>query len=95
MSKEHIAQMIMRRSFARFGEPFGPHSFRHALATTAINLMPANPGIAAAVLGNSHRVVEQHYARADRLLAGKSYLSAVDAARAASRELAEAAFARL
>ena len=94
MAEPLIARMVMRRSFARFGESFGPHSFRHALATTALNLRPDAPGLASAVLGNSPRVVEQHYARADRLRAGRLYLATLDTARAAARDLAEEAFAR-
>ena len=92
--KAGIETMIRRRSEARFGKPFGPHAFRHALATTAINLLPEQPGLAAAILGNSHRVVERSYARADTVIAARAFQEMLAEQRAALRDVAEDLFAR-
>ena len=59
-----IEGSIRRASRARFGAAFGPHRFRHSLATTVAYADPANPGLAAAVLAISEPVVEAHYNRA-------------------------------
>ena len=48
----------------RFGIAFGPHRFRHAIATTAPMRDPSHPGVAAGLLGISKEVVEQSYNRA-------------------------------
>jgi hypothetical protein len=59
-----IGQMIRRRSLASFGHAFGPHRFRHALATTLAEEDPENPGLAAGLLGVTEQVVAGHYRRA-------------------------------
>ncbi len=61
-----ISQMIRCRSKQRFGKEFGPHRFRHAMGTMAPLLDPAHPGVAAAILGISGRMVERHYNRASQ-----------------------------
>ncbi len=59
-----IEGVIRRASLARFGRIFGPHRFRHSLATTAAYADPSNPGLAASVLAISEDVVEGHYNQA-------------------------------
>ncbi|HQT65878.1 MAG TPA: site-specific integrase [Acidocella sp.] len=64
-----IQAMVCKRSKVRFGIAFGPHRFRHAIATTAVLRDPTAPNLGAAVLGNSAAVNEAHYIRADQVLA--------------------------
>lgn len=45
---------------------FGPHRFRHSLATTAAYADPFNPGFAASVLAISEKVNAAHYNQARR-----------------------------
>lgn len=68
-----ISCMIRKASQARFGVVFGPHRFRHSLATTAAYADPANPGLAAAVLAISEPVVEAHYNQARQDLAARRF----------------------
>ncbi len=49
-----IEGVIRRASTERFGKAFGPHRFRHSLATTAAYADPSNPGLAASTLRHSH-----------------------------------------
>lgn len=85
--RDGIEAMIRRRTKTRFGRSFGPHAFRHALATSAINLRPSQPGLAAAILGNSHQVVERSYARADRVVAGQDFVATIANLRATLPDL--------
>jgi len=64
-----IQAMVCKRSKVRFGVAFGPHRFRHAIATTAVLRDPTTPNLGAAVLGNSTGVNEAHYIRADQVMA--------------------------
>lgn len=66
MGADEIADMIQRKSKLTFEKGFGPHRFRHALGTTAPLSDPAHPGVAAAILGVTGRMVEQHYNRASQ-----------------------------
>jgi hypothetical protein len=59
-----IGTMIFRQSGREFGQSFGPHRFRDALATTLAEADHQNPGLAAVVLGISERVVTVHYRQA-------------------------------
>jgi site-specific recombinase XerD len=59
-----MAQRIRLLSRQRFGESFGPHRFRHAIATSATLRDPDHPGLAVGVLGISGHVLEEHYNRA-------------------------------
>jgi hypothetical protein len=59
-----MTQRIRLLSRQRFGESFGPHRFRHAIATTATLRDPDHPGLAVGVLGISGAVLEEHYNRA-------------------------------
>lgn len=61
MGADEIADMIQRKSKLTFAKGFGPHRFRHALGTTAPLADPAHPRVAAAILGITGRMVEQHY----------------------------------
>jgi integrase len=63
-SAECMAQRIRLLSGERFGESFGPHRFRHAIATTATLRDPDHPGLAVGVLGISGHVLDEHYNRA-------------------------------
>jgi site-specific recombinase XerD len=63
-SPECMAQRIRLLSRQRFGESFGPHRFRHAIATSATLRDPDYPGLAVGVLGISGQVLEEHYNRA-------------------------------
>jgi len=56
-----IEGAIRRGSGKQFGQVFGPHRFRHSLATTAAYADPANPGLAASVLAISDEVNAAHY----------------------------------
>lgn len=59
-----IEGVIRRGSGEQFGTVFGPHRFRHSLATTAAYADPANPGLAASVLAISEEVNAAHYNQA-------------------------------
>lgn len=61
VSARGIEAVIRRASYARFGKTFGPHRFRHSLATTAAYADPSNSGLAASLLAISETVVEVHY----------------------------------
>jgi len=60
---QHHIRVLTRK---RFGLSFGPHRFRHAIATTATLRDPAYPGLAAGLLGITGQVVEEHYDRASQ-----------------------------
>ncbi|MBV9748211.1 MAG: tyrosine-type recombinase/integrase [Acetobacteraceae bacterium] len=64
LAAKTIVGIVKQASRARFGAAFGPHRFRHSLATTAAYADPANPGLAAAVLAISEPVLEAHYNQA-------------------------------
>ncbi len=59
-----IEGVIRRGSGEQFGTVFGPHRFRHSLATTAAYADPSNPGLAASVLAISDQVNAAHYNQA-------------------------------
>ncbi len=67
LSAKGIQEMIFRRSKARFGVTFGPHRFRHAIATTAALRASNRPGLAAPLLGISSGVAKAHYDRANQV----------------------------
>ena len=64
MTAQDIKNRVRTLTRKRFGTSFGPHRFRHAIATTATLRDPANPGLAAGLLGISGQVLEEHYNRA-------------------------------
>lgn len=61
LTAKAIQTQVFTRTERLFGHGFGPHGFRHAIATTSVLVDPAHPGLAAALLGISGRVVEDHY----------------------------------
>ena len=84
-----LTKMIERRSFARFGQTFGPHRFRHSLATTLAEEDPANPGLAASMLGITEGVVAEHYRKARQHHAARLLQKDLAADRDRTRLLAE------
>ena len=86
LAAKSLAERVYYRSGLGFGRPFGPHSFRHALSTTAVLRAPGEPGLAAALLGISPAVIEQHYNLAGQVAATTSFarLIAADRKRHAS-----------
>jgi site-specific recombinase XerD len=73
LKAKSIQAMVLNRSKARFGVAFGPHRFRHAIATTAPLRDPSHPGLAAPLLGISKGVVEANYNRANQVMAVQQY----------------------
>ena len=62
-----IQVMVHRRTKKRFGIGFGPHRFRHAIATTAALRGSDQPHLGAAVLNISSSVADGHYNRARQI----------------------------
>lgn len=75
-----IQGMICVRSRTRFGVTFGPHRFRHAIATTAPLRDPTRPGLAAPLLGISNGVIQTHYNRANQVAAVQRFQSILELA---------------
>lgn len=73
LTAKGIENRILKLSRVRFGVAFGPHRFRHAIATSSVLRDPASPGLAAGVLGGSAQVIEQHYNRAGQIHAARKY----------------------
>jgi integrase len=71
--------MICKRSKARFGVAFGPHRFRHAIASTAPLRASHLPGLAAPLLGISQAVIETHYDRANQVAALQKFQAIIEA----------------
>ena len=85
LSAKSIQDRICTLSRQRFGTAFGPHRFRHAIGTTAPTRDPANPGVAAGLLGISREVLEQHYNRAGQTLATTAFAKLIDRKRKEGR----------
>jgi site-specific recombinase XerD len=68
-----IQNQVLAHSRARFGTAFGPHRFRHAIASTAPHLDPSNPLLAAELLGISRETVQESYNRAGSARAATAY----------------------
>lgn len=66
LSEKSMSERIALLSRRRFGHRFGPHRFRHAIATGLAEHDPDTPGLAAGVLGISPKVVAEHYNRAQQ-----------------------------
>jgi site-specific recombinase XerC len=71
---KHRVRVLTR---CHFGQSFGPHRFRHAIATTATLRDPAYPGLAAGLLGISGPVIEEHYNRAGQSQAALMFDKAI------------------
>ena len=78
LQRKGIQAMIGRLSKVRFDVTFGPHRFRHAIATTAPLRAPEHPGLAAPLLGISKEVVETHYNRSQQVSAVRTFQSIVE-----------------
>ena len=78
LTAKGIEACILRLSRVRFGVAFGPHRFRHAIATSSALRDPGSPGLAAGVLGGSAQVIEQHYNRAGQIQAARAYAQVVE-----------------
>ena len=72
-SAKAIQNQVLELSRKRFSKSFGPHRFRHAIATTAPILDPANPGLAAALLGITQGVIDDSYNRSGQHNAALAY----------------------
>jgi hypothetical protein len=78
LSPSGIQARMLKLSKQRFGTAFGPHRFRHAIGTTAPLRDPANPGVAAGMLGISKEVLEWHYNRAGQSQATTAFAKLID-----------------
>ena len=87
-----IQAMIWRASEAEFGQSFGPHQFRHELASAQAEADCETPGIAAAVLGTSMAVVEAEYTHARNDLAAAKLAAHLAEERDRTRLLAQRLF---
>ncbi len=77
-------------SAKRFGasRAFGTHRFRYCISTTAPLLILDQPGLAAALLRITSRVMAEHYDRGDAVLAVKAFHKTLAEARDRSETLA-------
>jgi hypothetical protein len=73
-----IQNRVLHRTKQRFGTGFEPHGFRQAIARTLPLIDPANPGLAAGLLGISREVIEQSYNRAGQIQAAMNYHRLLD-----------------
>ena len=89
-----IERVIRRLSEKKFGRAVGPHSFRHAMGTTAPMADPRNPAVAAAILGNSKRVAEKSYNLGRQVEAALEFQASVMEDRRQSAAIARRGFAR-
>ena len=80
-----IQGQILHHSRIRFGVAFGPHRFRHAIATTSAIADAGNPGLAAAVLGISSEIVKESYNRCGQIQAAQNFSKLMDARQLALR----------
>lgn len=94
MTAQAIKAVIRSLSKQRFGAAFGPHRFRHGIGTTGPLKDPEYPGVAAAILGISGRMVEKHYNRADKAKAATRFHASLREDRKRSRSLAHRAFSK-
>lgn len=92
LTSAEIGDIIQRKSKQAFGKGFGPHRFRHALGTTAPLADPASPGVAAAILGITAHMVEQHYNRATQADVAHKFQRSLGKTRASRRLVAQREF---
>ncbi|MFC7477905.1 tyrosine-type recombinase/integrase [Dankookia sp. GCM10030260] len=78
LTEAGIQSRIRRLTRRRFGQAFGPHRFRHAIATTTALHVPTHPGLAAGLLGISSGVLEQHYNRARQCQAATRFAEVIE-----------------
>jgi integrase len=93
-----IQTMIVRQTRAevgkKFREEFGPHRFRHAFASALAEADPANPGLAAVILGITEGVVAEHYRVARQADAARKFQADLREERERTRHVAERAFGK-
>ena len=77
MTAKQLAAQVHKWTERRFAQGFGPHRFRHAIATTAVLRDPGCPGLAAGLLGISPQIVERHYDLAGQSSAAKAYAALI------------------
>lgn len=87
-----IDKRIRWQSAKEFGKAFGTHTFRYAIGSTAPQVNPSEPGLAAAVLGISARVLQESYNRAGQAAAAQRFQAMLRADRAATEGIARRAF---
>jgi hypothetical protein len=92
LSRSSIGGMVRCRSKERFGFTFGPHSFRHALATSAALHDPDHPGVASSILNNSAGMVRKHYNLSDVMHSAKRFHDAIKRIRRDTKSLAAREF---
>lgn len=68
-----IATMFRRRFYRRFANGKGPHVCRHALATSAAERDPSNPGLSSCILNTQDAVVRKHYQHVRAIHAGRQF----------------------
>lgn len=78
LTAKAIQNLTLRRTRQRFGKAFGPHRFRHAIATTAALRDPGHPGLAAGLLGISDAILEQNYNRAGQSQAAARFAALIE-----------------
>lgn len=83
--KDSIAAFIQRLTWRRFGVGFGPHRFRHAIATTAVLRAPDHRGLAGGVLNTSAETIQKHYTLAGSAQAVMTYDQVLERRRQALR----------
>ena len=81
LSEKSITQQIEVRARERFGHVFGPHRFRHAIATTAALHAPDHEALGAEVLAITPAIAEAHYIRAGQITAIRAHQTAIAARR--------------
>ncbi len=92
LDRRGIDKRIRWWSAKRFGTAFGPHRFRHAIGTTAPIEDPLNPGVAAAIMGISPGILEEHYNRADHVAAARRFHATLQDERQRTEPLARRSF---
>ncbi len=92
MAKTH--SFVVTGPRKTFGKAFGPHRFRHAMGTTAPVVDPAHPGVAAAILGISGRMVEKHYNLARQEDVARKFHASLRKNRTATQSVARREFGR-
>ena len=68
-----LQNMVLEYTKERFGTAFGPHRFRHAVATTSALRASDQPHLAAGVLNITSKVANRHYNRAMHVQASLAY----------------------
>jgi site-specific recombinase XerD len=94
LTVQGVTSIIWQQSKRRFGRPFGPHRFRHAIGTCGPLKDPEYPGVAAAILGIAGRMVEAHYNRANGARAARRFHTSLQEDRKRTRSLARRAFTK-